>query len=155
MSTKRKWNEKQLKNAVLSSYSYRSVLLKLDLKPCGGNYEQLKKYITEYSLDISHFTGQGWNKDRKHPVVVSTLEAKLTKNSNWQSNRLRQQLIKSGMLEKKCSNCGGKTWLGREMPLELDHINGIKTDNQIDNLRLLCPNCHALTSTYRGKNIKK
>jgi 5-methylcytosine-specific restriction endonuclease McrA len=51
-----------------------------------------------------------------------------------------------------CSCCSGTEWLGKPMPLELDHINGDNANNSLDNLRLLCPNCHAQTPTYRGKN---
>ena len=53
-----------------------------------------------------------------------------------------------------CSNCGGEEWLGQAIPLELDHLDGDKNNNQFDNLRLICPNCHALTATYRGKNSR-
>ena len=55
--------------------------------------------------------------------------------------------------KKKCQNCGISEWQGVEIPLELDHINGDSTNNSVDNLRLLCPNCHSITPTWRGRNI--
>ncbi len=65
------------------------------------------------------------------------------------------RLFKEGIKKEQCENCNNTHWLNKKIPLELDHINGNNTDNRIENLRILCPNCHALTLTYRGKNKKK
>jgi 5-methylcytosine-specific restriction endonuclease McrA len=62
-------------------------------------------------------------------------------------------LYESFGVEKKCQNCDLVEWQGVQIPLELDHINGDSTDNSVDNLRLLCPNCHSLTPTWRGRNV--
>lgn len=148
----RTWEKKNLIDAVKTSKSYAEVLRKINLKPAGGNYIQLKKYISEDNLDVSHFTGQAWNKNKKHKTKAISLKDKLVNNKYVNSNRLRLQLISSGIFESICSNCKNDKWLGLDIPLELDHINGKREDNRIENLRILCPNCHALTPTYRGKN---
>lgn len=60
-----------------------------------------------------------------------------------------------GWRERRCEWCGRDEWEGKVIPLEVDHINGIRTDHRIENLRLLCPNCHAFTDTWRGRNKKR
>jgi hypothetical protein len=144
----------ELQEAVSQSYSRAETLRKLGLKPAGGNYSTLKKLIIDYNLDISHFTGQGWNTgDHYRPVQpAKPIEYFLTKGSNHNTSHLKKRLIKENLLEEKCSCCNGTTWLDQPIPLELDHIDGDRFNNLLDNLRLLCPNCHALTPTYRGKN---
>jgi 5-methylcytosine-specific restriction endonuclease McrA len=71
------------------------------------------------------------------------------------SYKLKNRLIKEGIFNAICSSCKLDEWLGKPIALELDHINGNSSNNNLDNLRLLCPNCHAQTDTYRGKNIGK
>ena len=151
----RTWKIENLIEAVKVSKSYAEVLRKLNLKPAGGNYIQLKKYIKEYNLDTSHFTGQKWSKGLKIQTKFLSIEEKLVDGKFINSNRLRLQLISSGKFEAICSNCKNDKWLENPIPLELDHINGKREDNRIENLRLLCPTCHALTPTYRGKNKQR
>ena len=73
----------------------------------------------------------------------------------YQSNKIRIRLIAEGVKEAKCECCNNTEWLGKPISLEVDHINGNSKDHRLDNLKILCPNCHAQTDTYRGKNIKK
>jgi len=153
MPKKRTWTNNELEAAVLDSSSVRQVLGKLRLAPTGGNYKQFYKYAAELNLDMSHFIGKGWRKGNKTPPVKSKpLSEILTKGSFYQSSRLRVRLISEGIFDAVCSRCQNAQWQGVNIPLELEHKNGINTDNRIENLCLLCPNCHALTSTYRGKN---
>jgi len=70
-----------------------------------------------------------------------------------QSNNLKERLIREGLKKRICELCERKDWNGRPIPLELDHVNGRRDDNRLENLRIVCPNCHAQTSTYRGRNI--
>jgi 5-methylcytosine-specific restriction endonuclease McrA len=154
---KRKWDTDQLQKAVLVSTSYRQVIEKLKLIPAGGNYDQIKKYIKELDLDTKHFKGKGWSKGifglgKPH----RSLESILVKNSDFQSFKLKNRLFKENLKIPKCEECGwNKKSLDGYLPLELDHINGDRHDNRIGNLRILCPNCHSLKPTHRGKNRKK
>lgn len=149
----RKYTEKQLRKAVKDSFSLAQTLKKLGLVPCGGNYQVLKKAVAHFNLDISHFTGNIWNKGKKTGSKQPT-ENYLNNNVRISSFKLKKRLLKEKILSYKCSSCKRTEWLGQPIPLELDHINGNSLDNRLENLRLLCPNCHALTPTYRGKNIK-
>jgi hypothetical protein len=156
MAKKRTWTENQLKEAVKKSRSYRQVLYYLGLKEAGGNYAQIKKYIKEYNLDIKHFKGRGWNKGlRGIGKPILPLEKILVRNSDFQSYKLKRRLFIAGIKQPVCEKCGWaeKAPDGR-LPLELDHINGDSRDNRLENLRILCPNCHSLEPNYRGRNRK-
>jgi len=153
----RKWTEKQLKEAAKQATSIRQVLHLLGLREAGGNYSQIKKYLDFYKIDSSHFTGTAWSKGLKgigKPRIP--LEKILVKNSTYQSYKLKKRLFTGGLKFPKCEECG---WAHKNsdgyLPLELDHINGDHMDNRIENLRILCPNCHSLKPNHRGRNIKR
>ena len=150
----RKYTEQELAHAISASTSLRQTLLNLNVAPYGGNYDVLRKAIEYFDLNTSHFTGQAWNKGRRL-TTRKALQEYLTRNSNISSYKLKQRLLRERVFDAKCSRCGNTTWLKRAIPLELDHINGDNKDNRLANLRLLCPNCHALTPTYRSKNRTK
>ena len=154
---KRSWTEKKLKEAVRTSFSIRKVIEKIGLVPAGGNYYQIKKYIKELDLDTSHFTGMAWNRGMRGIGVVRIPTTKvLVKGSLFQSYKLKQRLFKEGLKSPHCEQCG---WAKRtetgHLPLEVDHINGDRTDHRLENLRILCPNCHSLTPSYRYRRGKK
>ena len=69
------------------------------------------------------------------------------------NSSIRKILHEQFNIKEECQNCGIAEWQGVKIPLELDHINGDSTNNSVDNLRLLCPNCHSITPTWRGRNI--
>lgn len=156
--SKRKWDNSTFIQAVNTSLSYAEVIRKLGLKVAGSNYDTVKRKISELNLDISHMTGKVWNQgERYRPVKrAKPLKEVLVKHSTWvNTNNLRKRLLNEGLKERKCECCGNTKWMGESIVLELHHINGIKDDLRIENLQILCPNCHAFTDNYRGKNINK
>ena len=151
---KRSWTEQQLRLAVKKSTSIRQVIKKLKLKPAGGNYDQINKYLKYYKIDTLHFKGQGWNKGMRgigKPKL--TLDEILVKGSYFQSYKLKKRLFNAKIKLKKCEICGwAEKSIDGRLPLELDHVNGDSKDNRLENLRILCPNCHSLQLTHRGRN---
>jgi hypothetical protein len=143
-------------SAVAQSRSIAGVLRTLGLRVAGGNYETVKRAVVELRLDTSHWTGQGHRKGSTTPVISPRpLEQVLVRDSFHSTNDLRVRLLRAGIFAPRCALCGLDEWLGAPMPLELDHIDGDRHNNELCNLRVVCPNCHAQTPTYRGKNQRR
>lgn len=147
------YTNEDVANAVSTSVSIRQVLSKLGLVAAGGNYASIHRLIQELELDTSHFTGMLWSKGKilgkKFP-----LEDYLSNRRTIQSHKLKLRLFSEGFKLKICEGCTLTTWKGLPISLELDHVDGDHDNNELSNLRVLCPNCHSQTPTYRGKNKK-
>lgn len=135
---------------VAGSESYTDALRK-----CGytnfGNAKTIKKRIAKLELSTEHF-----NKVRTPPTQKKPLDEILVENSTYCSNHaLKKRLISELKWVYECSECKLTEWNNKPIALELDHINGANADHRIKNLRLLCPNCHSQTPTFRGKNKPK
>ena len=121
----------------------------------GIKYSTYKKHATRLNVFKTNAAGKGISKpitdERKIPL------SKILDGGypEYQTNKLRKRLIKEGVKEDKCECCGISEWHGRKLNLELDHIDGNKYNHVLANLRIICPNCHSLTSTFRGRNTKK
>lgn len=119
------------------------------------NYATLYGLIREHNLDTSHWTGKAHLRGRTHNWSPKTPLAQiLVRGSTYRGGtaRLKARLCRDGLLSAICANCGIEEWCGQRLALHLDHCNGDRFDNRIENLRLLCPNCHSLTETYCGRN---
>jgi predicted RNA-binding Zn-ribbon protein involved in translation (DUF1610 family) len=125
----------------------------------GGAYEGLKKKIAEYDIDVSHFLGKGANRGELHKGGKGgkyTPDQVFCKDSPVTQKTLRDYIMRYSAVAYKCAFCGSDgSWLDGRIALELDHIDGDNHNNELTNLRFLCPNCHALTDTYCGKNKRK
>lgn len=153
--TYRKYTDEDLLRAIIDSKSWSQVITKLGLKAGGGTYAHLQRLATANGYDSSHFTGQAWNQGEVRPW--NTNKRPLQEYLDGRpigSHALKKRLWSEGLKEKACENegCGITEWLGEPAPLELDHIDGDRSNNKLSNLRILCANCHAMTDTYCGKN---
>lgn len=151
-----RWTDEELRGAVADERSLAGVLRRLGLVAAGGNYEQVRRRICALGLDISHFTGGAWARGRVLPIRIADLRDVLVVDRLVSSHDLKWRLIRAGLKSAACELCG---WAQRapdgRTPIELDHINGNRTDNRLENLRILCPNCHALQPTHRGLNVRR
>ncbi len=151
-----RWSEENVRKAASESTSIRTMIHSLGLVPAGGNYTQCYSYIDMYEIDTSHFLGQGWHKGISIPrEPVFSLEELLVDVRRTARHNLKRRLFAAGLKKAECEECGwAKKSPDGRVPIELDHINGINTDNRLENLRILCPNCHSLKPTHRGSNIR-
>ena len=146
-----KWNN--IEEVINQSISVAEALRKMDLDPRGANYIKFKRMVKNKNLDISHFKGQAHGTTSNERIPWSKI---LVKDSEYEITVKRKSaLIKDGLIDNVCKECGINTWRGKPITLHIDHINGDHCDNRIENLRFVCPNCHSQTETYCGKNHKK
>ena len=143
-----KWRqlpEDEFAKLVTESRSFQDLALKIGYEKTGGGTQtSLKQAVKERNLDTSHFLGQGWNKEN---YDFSLFEKNSTKK-NGKTTRI--PLIK--LRGHKCECCGVETWLDKPINLEVHHKNGDRSDNSLENLELLCPNCHSYTETFCNKS---
>lgn len=154
---KGRYDKEFFSKQVAESMSIADVATKIGVIAKGSNYKTIQKYIKLYELDTSHFNGQGWRKDLSYSEKTARipLEEILKENTNFKSDTLKRRLVKEGIKEWKCEKCGITDWMGKDITLELHHINGNHFDNRLENLQMLCPNCHSQTPTHKRQNKTK
>ena len=149
----KKMTEEKLRVAVKNSISIAEVLKNLEMSVTTANYRSFHKAVKTYDLDTEHFLGRAHLKGESHAHLFKSLETILVKDSDYLcTSHLKKRLLDKNFLTYKCYECGLATWCNKPISLQLDHINGIHNDHRIENLRLLCPNCHSQTSNFAGRN---
>lgn len=138
---------------VKNSNTLSEVCKKLYMTSYYGNRQTIKKYIKERNIDISHFYDENENLTFHQIIELSNI---LIENSKYTNTTiLKERLYKEGLKKRKCELCGqGEIWNDMKISLILDHINGNSSDNRIENLQIVCPNCNAGLETFSGKNVK-
>ncbi|MFE2018619.1 HNH endonuclease [Streptomyces sp. NPDC059499] len=147
-----RWTKEVLQGAVASSTSMCEVLRRLGLEVVGGQHTHISRRVKALGIDTSHFVAP----PRKGEVRRRRPEELLVDQSQTLARRVPGERLKRAMItmgaSEHCARCGtGPIWRDRPLPLEVDHIDGNWRNNQQQNLRLLCPNCHSTTDTYRGR----
>ena len=151
------YNDEEFIKIVKESYYLKDIALKMGYNLCGRGVPQktsnkIKKRINDLNIDTTHFK---YNEPKK-------LDFYLINNSNINKKSgqlIKKRLIEEKLLDDKCNSCGiGNKWkfYGEDvdLTLQLDHINGNPYDNRIENLGILCSNCHSCTNTFSGRNRK-
>lgn len=152
------WSDDAVRAAFEGARSVAEVMrrLGLDAQRKRGRRE-VERRLRALGLDVGSLAGQSWAHGRSVPVEQRRArpleEILVSPSDHGNTHRLKQRLIAEGLKEARCESCGSTEWLGQPIPLHLDHIDGDRRNNRLTNLRLLCPNCHALTDTYCGRNI--
>jgi len=124
----------------------------------GGAAEVLKRYATEvWQISVEHFDPDAARNEarRRNAFKAIPLDELLIEGRFYNRARLKQRLYEAGLRRPRCELCGqGELWHGRRMSLILDHINGVRDDNRLENLRIVCPNCAGTLDTHCGRNAK-
>lgn len=144
------FTKEELEQIVQESKSYREVITKLGYTtPNGNNHKTLKSRLQKYNISTDHFSFESTQ------PIKRTEENVFCENSTATQATLRRWFIKGKYVPYECDCCGISEWQGKELVLQLDHINGNNHDNRIENLHWLCPNCHSQTDTFCGKQLQK
>lgn len=146
------YTKELLESHVKECYSFAELCRRLGLKPEGSNPKTLRKKMDEFEVDYSHFTGQAWHKNPENPVYKGKYLPELCEHSSLSSSNIKNLVFKLKLKENKCECCGLSDWQGKPIQCELHHVNGDPTDNRIENLQILCPNCHSQTDNFRSRN---
>lgn len=152
-----RWTREVLREAVAASTNMNEVLRRLGVETVGGQHTHISRRVRALGIDTSHFTGNSRTAGpgrRRAPEEI-LVQQKADGARRVPSSRLKQLMLDAGV-EDRCALCGTPpVWRGRPLPLEVDHIDGSWRNNRPENLRLLCPSCHSVTDTYRGRNKGK
>ncbi|MEU6894243.1 HNH endonuclease signature motif containing protein [Streptomyces sp. NPDC046557] len=151
-----RWTRTILEEAVKASGNMYEVLRRLGIEAVGGQHAHISRRVRALGIDTSHFSGptrtdRMRENHRRRSADEILREERAPHARRTPSAMLRRAMLDLGV-EDRCADCGtAPIWLGEPLPLEVDHINGDWRDNRAENLRLLCPNCHSTTDTYRGR----
>jgi hypothetical protein len=156
---KHKYTKEFLEPIISESRYWGEVFEKLGIIQGGGNMNNIKKHVSNYNIDTSHFV----SKSKALSIRVEKRNGKLKykdlfiKDCKHGRQVIKRFIYSEKLKDIKCEICDqDENWNGKKMSLILDHINGINNDNRIENLRLLCPNCNATLDTHcRGSKYNK
>jgi hypothetical protein len=149
------YTEQEAREAIGASLSYAATLRRLGLCASGGNAQTLRRWAERWAIATDHFDpyagSAAASRARGRP-----LEEILAVDSTYARSSLRKRLWSSGLKPRHCEMCGqDELWRGRPMGLILDHINGVRDDNRLENLRIVCPNCAATLDTHCGRKNRR
>lgn len=151
--TVRSWSDQDFQQAIQDNQTIAGVARQLGLSTSPGNYRSIHRHVERLNLDTTHMLGQAHLRGKQHKHRgFRELESILVERSHYSSGALKKRLIKNGLIPDVCALCGQVPyWNGKPLTLQLDHINGNYLDNRLENLQILCPNCHTQTDTFTSR----
>ena len=150
-----RYSEDEAREAIAASLSWAEALRRLGMCSTGGGYKILQKYAAIWEISTEHFDPSAASREalKRHHSQPIPLEELLVVGRPFHSDSLKKRLYAAGLKERRCELCGqGEQWHGKHMGLILDHINGVRLDNRLENLRIVCPNCNSTLDTHCGRN---
>lgn len=161
MAKLKKLNLNDVRQVVKETFSASEACRRLGMST-QGSATRFRKYLKDNEIDFSHWTGQLWSKgktsleDKRIKSTGNTYDDVFAENSSANATYVKSLIIRKELLPYKCSVCNmNPIWNGKELKLQMDHINGNKKDQRLENLRIICPNCHSQTETFGSKNKSK
>lgn len=149
------YSDDEFETIVRNSNSIADICRSLKYAICNTAYKTIKFRIKRQNLDISHIKlGLSNRRGTNSPNRISIVKH-LTYGSKVGNKMIKFGCLREDLLKNICYKCGMlPVWNNEPISLQVDHINGDRYDNQLNNLRLLCPNCHSQTKTFSGRNKK-
>jgi len=149
MRTGRAWDEEALRLAASESTTMVELCTKMGYRSNGSGYNAVRKALREFGIEFDTPRGARPDAARGERILVKS-------NRRESGSALKSVLYRDGLKKEECESCGlGPHWNGKPLVLQIDHLNGDKTDHRVENLAIVCPNCHTQTSTFAGRNISK
>lgn len=149
-----RYSPDELRHAIASSASWADTLRRLGYCPTGGNWKTLKRRARELGISTNHFDPYAASR-RRRPAQRFPLGEVLVEGSTYNRQDLKRRLYEEGWKQRRCELCGqGELWQGVTIALILDHVNGVRDDNRLENLRIVCPNCAATLDTHCGRKTR-
>ena len=143
--------EAEIRDAVTDVRSLADALRRLGLRPVGGNYKTLRRYLERYQIATDHLH-PNWTLRSDFRHEAKPLAEILVEHSSYNRGKLKSRLYDEGVKQRRCELCGqDELWRGMPMPLIIDHINGVGDDNRLENLQIVCPNCASTLDTHCGR----
>ncbi len=144
------WDKEKLLNAISFAECKSDILRNLGIKIKSGNFQTLERYCLKYNIDIGQIEYKN-DRGNKYKRTLSNEEL-FVSNSTTSTKTIRERIFKDDLIKYECKHCSNPgEWNGKKLSLQVDHINGINNDHRLENLRLLCPNCHSQTTTFNRK----
>lgn len=141
------YSYEKVEDAVKNSICWKDALQRMGIPPAGGNWKTFKDAVKRHGIDTSHFNQYAAvSRTETYPASYY-----IENRVNIQSYKLLRKLLNEGYKEYRCEVCGIAEWNGKPLTLQLHHIDGDHLNNSLDNLQVICPNCHSQTKNFRGK----